>query len=60
MNELENALKVIKNECEKHANCGDCPLRNSTKHCYITEIAPYKWELIVDNKETYVPRVFCG
>ena len=44
MNELEKALRVIKEECEKHTKCEKCPLRDGgiltgTK-CYLRNHNP--------------------
>ena len=50
MNDLEQALKVIREECKKHKNCPTCPLRNEEDGCYIHENMPNEWALKSDVK----------
>lgn len=56
---LEAALKTIREECEKHNRCQDCPLRISFKpgsyECYILNINPHKWLLSSD--DGVIPRL---
>lgn len=57
--ELLEALKVIKEECEKHLKCSECPLRtkSSCEHlCGIKENNPDRWKL--KNEDIRIPRVF--
>ena len=52
--ELLNALKLIKAECEKHPNidsCCECPMRTLRDDCGVTECAPIDW--ILEKKEVY-------
>jgi len=43
--ELLNALKVIKAECEKHESCKTCPLQNSNDECGVYDQRPCDWKL---------------
>lgn len=48
MNELEQAIITIKQECEKHGQCCDCPLRQDVgdnNGCAIDAKRPDKWKL---------------
>lgn len=61
--ELLNALKLIKAECEKHnpknsvnrlaggSNCKKCPMSNSYEDCGVITDHPYTWEL--EKREVY-------
>jgi hypothetical protein len=49
--ELLNALKVIKAECEKHDKCKTCPLFDSHKECGVTQDIPEAWAL--EKREVY-------
>lgn len=47
LEEITNALKVIKEVCDKHnLVCEECPLRKSENDCAIIdgEVAPRDWE----------------
>lgn len=61
MEGLIGALKIIKEECEKHGNCDECPLRHSydnssNTRCEVNYCPPYKWKLKDD--PDVVPRLF--
>lgn len=60
--ELLNALKLIKAECEKHSKavtvgkgvyckCKNCPLSTSEGDCGITQLEPIEWGL--QKREVY-------
>lgn len=50
---LDFALIVIKNECNSHERCIDCPLKNKDGACYIaySHKIPSSWELKSDDKQ---------
>lgn len=61
--ELLNALRLIKAECEKHSKlvsvskmrscckCNNCPLSASDGDCGVTQIEPSEWSL--EKREVY-------
>lgn len=44
MNNLE-ALKTIKEECEKHEGCEECQFMNGFGFCGVSSDIPQDWEL---------------
>lgn len=67
MTGLEQALITIRDECKKHAVCGDCPLRrrnvgelkNGNSICEVKRDIPTNWILKKDkNIPDEVPRLF--
>ena len=50
LTEITDALKVIKNVCNKHYHCEDCPLRNERNACAVAEDAPGDWKLYEPEK----------
>lgn len=45
--ELKKALELIKNECDNHLRCKDCPLSIEDFHnyyCLTLDKAPCEWE----------------
>ena len=46
MEELIKALKVIKNECNKHVFCIECPLGNDSDKCCVKTTTPGCWKII--------------
>lgn len=60
MTKLREALALIKEECEKHDKCGECPMRKKQNNasCSLTDF-PSEWELKTDNEiKMEIPRVF--
>lgn len=54
--ELIEALIVIRDECKKHDNCEECPLRDSENNaCSLPTASPCNWDLRTDY---IVPRLF--
>lgn len=53
MTELEKALITIREECNKHSYCSDCPLRmmNNQSDCYVRMHKPENYKLKCDNIE---------
>ena len=51
--ELLEALKTIREECEKHI-CRNCPMRTHNDRCAIREKFPSDWKLRCDG----IPRLF--
>jgi hypothetical protein len=49
--ELLNALKVIKAECEKYKHCDGCPMTTKYGDCGVQEDAPKNWRL--EKREVY-------
>ena len=56
--ELLNALKLIKSECEKQtktkgrlSNCDNCPLSTSDCDCGVMQLEPSAWSL--QKREVY-------
>ena len=46
MQDLENALKLIKEECMKHNVCRSCPLRkHGEDKCYVGTYTPENWQI---------------
>lgn len=55
---LEDALRVIKEECENHISCEYCPLKTySSKVCGVIQNRPEEWKFKTDESEK-VPRIF--
>ena len=51
---LDEALRVIRDECRKHRNCVKCPLRrpDDKDRCSVTNsTTPEKWQLLTDPVE---------
>lgn len=44
ISEIISALQLIKEECEKHANCATCPF-DIAGTCGITHMRPEKWNI---------------
>lgn len=53
--ELLEALKVIREECKKHVNCGMCPMRTDNTECALRKNYPQNWTLSCDCE---TPRLF--
>ena len=54
--ELLNALKLIKAECEKHLlsfshKCDECPLQTAEADCGVMQLEPSSWKL--EKREVY-------
>lgn len=58
--DLNEALKVIREECKKYETCLQCPLRvaGGSNRCHVTNYAPENWELVSDNSADVTPRLF--
>ena len=55
---LNEALKAIKEECEKHNRCKQCPLRTyDGGSCCVTTKTPENWSIASEVVEE-VPRLF--
>ena len=55
MDKLYDALKTIRQECNKHNGCSDCPLRTRDHKCSVSVSCPYNWELRDDKED--IPRL---
>lgn len=54
--ELIEALNRLREECKKHVNCTECPLRDiDNSCCALHKSSPCMWDLKVDHN---VPRLF--
>lgn len=53
--EIINALKVIKDECESHNCCEECCFNNIHLRCMFSETFPFKWKI---NEKNDVWRAF--
>lgn len=43
---LLEALRVIKNECEKHDHCKECPLGSGDGYvCCVSDTEPESWKI---------------
>ena len=47
--EIINALKIIKNECNSRMICDNCPFSDKNRKCKILHIIPSEWDI---NEET--------
>lgn len=45
MTDLRKAIECIIEECMKHEDCKECPLRANEYGCEIVENYPYEWRL---------------
>lgn len=54
ISDIIEALLVIKRECAKHSECGDCCFYSKDETCNITDHVPSKWEL----ESKYIWRAF--
>lgn len=48
MNNLEEALKQIREACKQAETCKQCPLHNKDDNCGLRDSAPENWKLISD------------
>lgn len=56
MADLRKAIECIIEECMKHEDCKECPLRANEYGCEIGENYPYEWRL--RKTEKFPPRIF--
>ena len=49
--DLLKALQLIKETCEKHDDCEECPLSTACGDCGVQELAPADWKL--QKREVY-------
>lgn len=43
--EIINALKVIKDECNQTSECDDCPFADKNNNCAFSTEVPPDWEI---------------
>ena len=46
MNNLIEALKIIKSECKKYRSCKECPLSNLSNNCAVNSTRPDLWQVM--------------
>ncbi len=51
--EIINALKVIKDECENNSDCIDCPFGAGNCNCKLKEHVPSHWKIVELKPETW-------
>ena len=56
---LEDAIKAIREECNKHENCRECSLRTYDGRCHIkNDGRPSKWKLVSEIDPNIPQRLF--
>lgn len=48
--ELNEAIEILKAECESHVACTECPMCDNCQRDYCYALAPCNWETIKRNE----------
>ena len=46
---LNRAILTLRDECQDHLNCKECPFLTTDEKCLLTEYTPCCWEDIEDD-----------
>lgn len=47
--DLNGAILTLREECQDHLNCKECPLVTTNGKCSLTEYSPCDWEDVEDD-----------